>query len=325
MILKEHVTHLRRIVSRDQRYIPFLEIPTIKAHEHQTAKVYSRCIRFDHFNLSPEVEGIRFNPSIIASGDGYILSYRTGWAGSNIYAVRLNKQFAPVSKSYLLKLRHRASRFGREDSRWFRLNGKLHIMFIGVEGGQGPTNVLFARINEETFAVEDRFHPKIPGRQEWEKNHAYYDVDGIAHAVYTIAPHRILKIEGRRAEFVAETPTKVRWTGGRICGGASPVLHNGEWYHFFHGSTTWNGRRLYNMGCYTFENKHPWRITRFSPEPLDVADPTIPHDANCDVLFPGGAVYENGEWIIAHGIHDRWCEIRTYDADWVESQLEGVK
>lgn len=322
MILADHAEHLKTLAEADERYAGLSWPITTLQPEQTTAK---RIIKYDHSNLFPGSPGVRFNPSIIASGDGYLFAWRTGWAGSQVYACRLDADFRPVGEAKMLRLRMRASGFGREDPRWFRLNGKLHLMYIGVVGQLGPTNVCFARVNEDTLDVEDKFHPAIPGRQDWEKNHAYFDVNGIAHAVYTIVPHRILRIEGRKAEFVAETPTNVSWSGGRICGGASPVLVGNEWYHFFHGSTEWNGRRRYNMGCYTFENKHPWRVLRFSPHPLDEASITDKHDHGCDVLFSGGAVPVGDEWVIAHGIHDRWSEIRFYDRAWVEDQLEVVK
>lgn len=190
---------------------------------------------------------------------------------------------------------------------------------------QAVANVCYAKINEETFEVEENWHPNVPGRQEWEKNHAYFDYEGVAHAVYMISPHRVIGVINDFGLFVKDTPGEFPWSGGRRCGGASPVLHNGEYYHFFHGSTDWNGRRQYNMGLYTFEAKPPFRIKRFSPHPIDVADPTIRHDQHCDVLFPGGAMLVDGQWVIAQGIHDRWSELRFYDFEEVEAQLEVMK
>lgn len=340
MITVYHKTHLEEIAQRDRRYEPFLRLP-LKEIDFPFESVcpFTRPpIRFDHLNLFPEVRdeenriigglpGVRFNPSIIESGDGYLFSWRHGWAGSHIYACRLDRDFKPVGEATKLKLRRKGATWGREDARWFRLNGKLHISYTGVVGGQGPTNVLFARINEETLAVEDKFFPKGFPRQPWEKNHQYFDYQGVAHAVYSIFPHRILRIEGSQGRFVYETKCqalKDRWTGGRLSGGASPVLHKGLWYHFFHGSTEWNGRRQYNMGLVCHRPEPPFEIVRYTPHPLDVADVTIAHDHGCDVLFPGGAVHLGKEWVIAAGAHDRWAELRFYGENWVERQLEDV-
>lgn len=283
-------------------------------------------IRFDHKTLhAGEIPGVRFNSTIIESGSGYLYGFRNGWRGSNIYLCRLTKDFVPIAGEWkLLNLGNRGARVGREDPRLFRLNGKLHLWYIGYNGK--ITNVLFARINEETLEVEDMFMPDLPQRQPWEKNWAFFDYEGIAHAVYSVMPHRILRIEGNKAEWGDVTPFDGRWSGGHMRGGASPVLHNGEWYHFFHGSRTHtDGKRIYNMGCYTFSPEPPFKILRFTPDPLDIADPSTNTENYCHVLFPGGAVHTGDKWAIAHGVHDRWSEIRFYDSDWIESQLECIK
>jgi predicted GH43/DUF377 family glycosyl hydrolase len=312
---------------------PTTEISTHEKPAPRTRSSWRELIRFDHHNLSPEVGGMRFNPSIIDSGDGFIFVYRTGWKGSNLYAVRLDRDFKPDGESVLLSVNRNGSGYGREDPRLFRLNGKLHISFTGVVGRHGPTNVLFARINEETLAVEDRFFPRGFKRNSWEKNHSYFDYEGIAHAVYTITPHKILRIEGDQAEYIHETPYPGEWSGGYLRGGAAPVLHNGEWYSFMHGR--WDNHRVrlpsqpahpahrhvYTMGIYTFSPKPPFQMLRYCPVPIDVAEPDM-HDGNyADVIFPGGAVYRNGYWCVAMGVNDRRSEIRFYDAAWIESQL----
>lgn len=340
MITKYHKTHLEDIAQRDRRYLPFLRFPLVEITKpFEAACPFSRPpLRFDHTNLFPQVKnendtvvggcpGIRFNPSIIESGDGYLFCWRHGWRGCDIWACRLDRDFQPVGEAKKLKLRRKNATYGREDARWFRLNGYLHLSYTGVVGEKGPTNVLFARINETTLTVEDKFHPKGYARQSWEKNHAYFDYQGVAHAVYSIFPHRILRIEGNHGAFVAETKCQVlkdTWTGGRLCGGASPVFHQGLWYHFFHGSTEWNGRRQYNCGLICFRPEPPFEIVKFTRHPIDVADVTQVHSHGCDVLFPGGAVFLGKEWVIAHGVHDRWCQLHFYDADWINDQLEDA-
>jgi predicted GH43/DUF377 family glycosyl hydrolase len=196
------------------------------------------------------------------------------------------------------------------------------MMFVGVIGENGPTNVLFARINEDSLTVDDVFFPKLPGRKLWEKNWQMFDRKGICHAIYSIAPWKVLRIEGNHAEFVHEEQCRMNWSGGRLCGGAAPVLHNGAYYSFFHGSTERNGRRLYNTGCIVFAPNPPFSILRYTPDPIDVADPTTcPHDQYADVLFCGGAVRVGNVWCLAHGIHDRWSELRFYPVDEIERQL----
>lgn len=280
-----------------------------------------QAIRFDHTNLfAGEVPGIRFNPSIIDSDDGFIFAFRNGWQGSRIYLCRLTNDFQPVPASWVkLDLPTRGT-VGHEDPRLFRLNGKLHCAYTAYGGKR--THVKFARINEATLQVEDSFFPQLAGRQSWEKNWSCFDYQGITHAVYDTSPnHRIIKIEGDKASWAHSTPFTGKWSGGFMRGGASPIMVDGHWWHFFHGSTTHKGRRRYNTGVTVFRAEPPFDIVKYTPDPIDEADTERKHDCYCDCLFVGGAVHKDGRFITASGIHDRWAEIRFYDKALIESQL----
>lgn len=312
------------------------QAPSSEHHENPASRAgysWREPIRFDQHNLSPHLPDYRFNPSIIASGDGFIFVFRTGWVGSQIYAIRLDREFNVAGESKLLQLRRNGCGWGREDPRLFRLNGKLHMMYIGVIGKRGPTNVLFCRINEETLEVEDNFFPQGFKRNRWEKNWQFFDYQGTAYAVYDINPHKILRIEGSRAEFVHETPYPGTWSGGYLRGGASPVLHNGEWYSFFHGkwdnhrarlpgqSTECKRRHVYTVGVYTFSPEPPFNVLRWCPHPIEVAEPDMTDGNYADVVFNCGAVLHDGQWAISMGRNDRRSEIRFYPEAWIESQL----
>lgn len=278
-------------------------------------------IRFDHTNLHPEIPGIRFNASIIESGEGYLYAWRSGWSGSRIGICRLDRDFQPIPKEWAILELNKKGIVGHEDPRLFRLNGHLHLWYIAYGGKR--TSVKFCRINESTLKIEDEFFPQIPNRQHYEKNHAYFDYQGIAHAVYDSSPnHRIIKVEGNSATHAYSTPFHVGFPGGTIRGGASPVLYEGNYWHFFHAARYQsNGRRLYSTGVTVFRGKPPFDVLRYTPSPIDEADTRREHDANVDCLFIGGAFFKDGRWITANGLHDRWSEIRFYDHDLIESQL----
>src|SRR5687768_4882438 len=91
-------------------------------------------IRFDQTNLLPGRPGARFNSSLIDHGDGFLLAFRDGWKGSQIWIATLDRHFAPTGKYARLNLPHPAANWGREDPRLFRLNGHLHVSFTGVVG-----------------------------------------------------------------------------------------------------------------------------------------------------------------------------------------------
>ena len=278
-------------------------------------------IRFDEKNLFPEVSGLRFNSSLIEYGDGYALAFRTGWRGSDIYIATLSAEFTPQTVAKL-NLSHRAADWGREDPRLFWYRGQLHVMFIGVVGLNGPTNVLYARLGDG-FKVEAIHHPHYPARNSWEKNWQFFEHDGELFAVYSVAPHKILRIQGDSAELAYETGTPAPWNPGtEIRGGAAPVRIGDEWYCFFHSR---DSNRVYNAGLYTFEARPPFRVTRIIPAPILIADPsTKPRGQYTPVVFPCGAVRRGDEWVISMGVHDRWTELRTFDASDLERRLERI-
>ena len=287
-------------------------------------------IRLDHNNLCPEIGGLRFNASIIESGDGYLYTFRDAWRQSDLYGAWLDKDFQPTGKWAKIEIPKGACHSrGREDGRLFRLNGKLHLAFVGFTGRS--TSVLYAALNEETLAVEKLIWPQLNGANRKEKSWSMFDYAGELHSIYSINPHIILTFNVNNdgdtwAERTYRTDWDCKWTGGPLRGGASPVLHDGKWFHFFHGCTVQeNGRRLYNMGLVTFENSPPFRILEYTPEPLDVADPNAePKAEKSDVIFPCGAVRYGDGWAVSMGVNDQWTEIRFYSDEMIQERLHAA-
>lgn len=285
-------------------------------------------ILFDQSNLCPEVKGIRFNPSIIEVDNGYLFLFRNSWIGSQLYLARLDNRFQPTGMWKHLELPKTSANKGKEDGRLFRLNGQLYVSYTGFTGT--TTSVLYARLNPETLAVDHWFWPQYPNRNKYEKNWVFFDHDGATHCVYSSnVIHHVIAWEDLTpgldptpfAHF--KTPFNVTYSMGCIRGGCSPVLHNGEWYHFFHGVTyDTDDKKVYSLGCYTFEAKPPFKVTRYTPDPLDVGDPRMddPYEKP-NVIFPGGAVLVGNEWGIAMGINDKRSEIRFYETAQVERAL----
>lgn len=272
-------------------------------------------VRFDESNLAPGQPGRRFNSSIIDWKGEFLLAYRDGWAGSEIHLIRLDRSFRPKGASVKLDLMHwRDANYGREDPRLFTFRGKLHVAYIGVVGGDQihHTNVLYARISDG-LAVEQVFSPQYPGRNTWEKNWSFFEYDSTLYCSYTIAPHRVLRIDGDRATLVYTTQTASRWSGGEPRGGASPVRIGDVFYEFFHASTEQYGHRVYQVGLLTFEAKPPFRVTSIVPDPILWAhQESRPPDQYASVIFPCGAVLYDGHWVVSCGIHDRWTSLEIF-------------
>jgi FkbM family methyltransferase len=283
--------------------------------------------RDDESTLWPGIPGKRFNTSLIAHGDGYAFAFRHGWEGSDIYVGRLDRDFRPVGDPVRLDLFHPQANYGREDPRLFRFRGRLHVGYIGVRGNRRIlyTSVLYARLRDD-FTVEQIYFPEYERRNYWEKNWTFFEHGGRLYAVYAIAPHKVLAIDGERVELAYEVPTPAPWgPGTEMRGGASPVRVGDQFYSFFHSRSEVNGLLVYTAGLYTFDARPPFRVRRIIPEPILVADPaTKPADQYAAVVFPGGAVLCDGRWVIAAGVHDRWTELYQFDAAALERRLVRV-
>jgi FkbM family methyltransferase len=280
----------------------------------------------DERNLCPGVPGKRFNSSLIAWGGGYLLAFRNGWRGSEIFLTPLDARFRPSGAPVKLDLRHPGANYGREDPRLFFHAGRLHVSFIGVVGGNRirHTNQLYARIGDG-LRVEAVFHPHFPGRREWEKNWQFFSHGGELYAVYSVAPHRVLRVRGDAAALAYETATYAPWVGGELRGGAAPVLAGGEWWCFFHDRVEPPGRRrAYRLGLYTFEDRPPFRALRITPEPVLAADPATNRNNYADVVFPCGAVRDGDRWVVSCGVHDRWTELHAFGHADLDRRLVSI-
>lgn len=240
---------------------------------------------------------------------GY-LAWRVGWAGSEVW----------VNDKCLRDLRHERCGYGREDPRLFTFRDRLHVAFTGVDGPQGPTHQLYARLRSD-LSVDRVWAPEYERRRSWEKNWSFFELDRRLYAVYSIAPHVVLRVDDDRVTAVYETLPALAWFGGHQRGGASPVRVGEFFYSFFHGCKDVQGKRKYSVGVYKFEAKPPFRPVAMTPDPLYWA-PYCP-DYYADVVFPGGATLEDGVWTVTAGADDRRLEQYTWRHTNVERLLRG--
>lgn len=284
-----------------------------------------RTVRVDSAALAPGEAGARFNASLIRHRGRLLMAYRTGWAGAEVHVAEMAGDLTPC-ESVTLGLRHPLARYGREDPRLFEHRGRLHVAYIGVQGGKGgiATHQLYARLGDD-LAVEEVFYPEYAHRNPWEKNWQFLSSFGELFAVYTIHPHRVLHVRGFTAYPFTEAAWTPRWSGGLLRGGAAPVLVGDEYYGWFHGVKDVGGVRTYTAGVYTFEAKPPFRPVRLTPEPLLAPDPADrPPDQWASCVFPCGAVLEGGRWLVSYGYMDREIRVAEFDAGAVERALVRV-
>lgn len=129
-----------------------------------------------------------------------------------------------------------------------------------------------------------------------EKNWLWFWHGGELHMIYQTRPHIVTRWDNSVGIVEQwETPYgHPNWQHGHPRGGSAPVRVGDEYFCFFHSSMPWReAKRRYFMGCYAFEAKPPFRITRMTTEPLlagSLRDPWA--EGKPLVVFPCSAILD---------------------------------
>jgi hypothetical protein len=151
----------------------------------------------------------QFNCSMILYGGKLLLAYRLHWANARIVLAQLDDRLKAVN-NHTLQLRLGQA---QEDPRLFVFRGDLHVSYSALyrQGDRAWTDVCYARLEQDAsggWYVSDEFCPHYVGRTTWEKYWGFFEYDGELLAVYSISPHRVLRIDGNRAELIADVQTR---------------------------------------------------------------------------------------------------------------------
>lgn len=271
-------------------------------------------------------EGVRFfNTSIIAHADqDWLISRRATpdkdmvHGVNDIVAFSLKDNHPATMLPIWLSATDKGQHF--EDPRAVWIGGRVHISFTSFIAEKGILKSYAHQMIAQTDAnwrSASPFHPMYgsnggSARQNMghEKNWLWFEHDGVPMFVYSNEPHVIVEMP----DFCRHTQvhqTEVRnpyWMHGEVRGGTSPVRIGDEYLSFYHSSLPWvHKKRRYHMGAYTFEAKPPFKIKRATILPLLSGSRNDPWVEGLPlVVFPCGAIYRDGEWLVTMGVND--CE-----------------
>jgi predicted GH43/DUF377 family glycosyl hydrolase len=302
-------------------------------------------VRIDAARLLPA--DYVFNPSLIEHEGVLWMIYRRVHCGSDdgveswtrtLAACQLTSELVPVEASHvdLSPLIHDAPGarrwhadgrlFRRSDGPWvyFHDNDDLYAFRFRPEHFGAP-------IVPVSIDVRDR-----PRRQR-ERNWGFFE-DGGLRAVYSIQPHHVLAFDESPSAWTGaplhESVSAIPWnsaTWGEPHGGSPPVRVGEHWFSFFHSNVCVDaatGEKVYRVGFYGFDAEPPYRLRYMTRSPIiDGAELDGPRSFYCNhaVAYPSGAVYSNGRWILALGIHDRAMGFVTLDHNELVSQCQVLE
>lgn len=213
-----------------------------------------------------------------------------------------------------------------EDPRCFvDSHGRVQMSFTSLVGDYAQQ--YFASLDHN---MEPESIWRIPyGRNSGaghEKSWLWFRDEGLRF-IYEVVPHTVVAVDNGVAKDQWITyPQNLKWQHGRPRGGTPPVLVDDVWYSFFHSCVPWKQKRLqYYMGAYAFENKPPYRITAMSRTPLLAGTPNDPSMGEAhSVIYPTGAIMENGKWLIVAGENDEGCIWMEIPHDTILRSMQSV-
>jgi predicted GH43/DUF377 family glycosyl hydrolase len=270
-----------------------------------------------------------FNPTLYLAQDGLTLVYRKDRRGSTLWAIPLDaihdSEVAPVQ----LASDPQRAFGGTEDPRHFSLGPGNWLMYHGVAKSNQAfaVTVLCMRLDSDNRLVGPCFAPRPSPGFRVEKNWGFFDPNNSLKCVWRIKPHTILAMDEWQTDYVWESNWHPQWIGGHMRGGASPVLHGSRYWSFFHGALDlpMMPHRFYSVGCYSFAPEPPFEPLSYTPRPI-ILPPREgwPRELGVSVVWPGGAVWHGGRWILSLGIHDAFCEIATVDHDLLMKEMVSL-
>jgi len=292
-----------------------------------------------------------FNPGLLRDGDGWLLAYRlVGGDGlRRVGLCRLDAALKVVAGSPVAfsdRVRFAAGRdYAGPATTWFadprlyRFAGRTFLYWNS--GWHEPRNYQFL----QEFDAADLTpigHPRellLRGdRQRLEKNWTFFGGEDL-YAVYSAMPHRILEFSLAGTDDIEFTDTYTHaWDNenysdahGALRGGAPPQLADGHYWSFCHSVQGMDGDYRYSPAVYRFAGSPPFAPTGAPRAPLFAAMPrearrAFPklNPAVGDVVYPCGAAFHNGRWLVSLGLNDEHCAIVTLPHSEVAAALRPL-
>lgn len=293
-----------------------------------------------------------FNPGLIRDGAGWLLAYRVVTEPAlqrRIALCRLDAEFrvasAPMPLSDGIRFSHpellpAQATHWFADPRLYRFGKRLFVYWNS--GWHEPQNCQFLQELEPTTLRSIGAPRELmlrAGRQKLEKNWGLFECDGALYAIYSVNPHRVLTFsvggEGPIACEDAAPPTPnpggFAQIHGGLRGGAPPQQVCDHFYSFCHSIENGPSGYEYVPSVYRFDARPPFAPTDMPRCALPIALPHVGrrqlpklNPAIGDIVYPSGAAYAEGKWVVSLGVDDEHCAVAILDHAAVLATLAPV-
>lgn len=225
-------------------------------------------------------------------------------------------QYLSIEPNKLGKQFHADPRFFHNgDDLYFSFHDNFRLYICSVKtGGQ------IEKLNPKLAVLEN-----APSRRS-ERNWGFFRSD-VLKAVYSLHPFQIMKFKEYeneiRGQLIWSLNYNYEWVIqglGEPHGGTMPILIGDQYYAFFQSAETVGPQktRNYHVGFYSFMRDEPHKLTRISRKPIISAE-KFPNETsffrNWRVVYPSGALFHEGKWLVSIGIHDKRMAMLIFDHD----------
>lgn len=293
-----------------------------------------------------------YNPSLTRFGENLLLTFRYSpdfygqpWT-SYIGVVLLNEELQPISDPQLLNTRSRTSKTPSqaEDARIFSYRGKTMLIFNDNIDVNRPSywdrRDMFAaelKYSDGLFSLSPPLkliHQEKYPSVLWQKNWVPFEWNKTLFISYSVNPHEILYPNLMNGECYRcyETETPLSWDYGHLKLSSPPILIDGEYLSFFHSwkivaSEASYGYDLYHyfIGAYTFSATPPFKIAKYTPNPI-VGDGFYTQGSYIKrVVFPGSFIVNGKTLLLPYGKDDSEIWVATIDLAALKAALVEIQ
>ena len=305
----------------------------------------------------PELRGTCFNPSIVATDGGYLLSFRwdepdrclknltksARWSAKTvrICLVELNHQFIPKSLPQVLSLvdQNGDPIHDPADMRIIRVKDKIVGVFNTANARS--TDKAIIRLYSVNFEKEEKSGNYLPSpchkliyedaRYDVEKNWTPFVWKNELYLVYEITPHTIIKpdLATGFCQLIEKESFAEDWKFGPLRGGTPAIVSNHLYISFFHSilpaaRMTRHHSYYYFMGCYAFAEVPPFQVKAITPAPILPAELYSLRHNHRKILYPSGLTENDEDFIVACGENDEHIVLVTVDKKKLFRELKEI-
>lgn len=267
-----------------------------------------------------------YNNGLFSFGGELIMCYRRHLenAFSEIAICEIDRETLlplPKSRQFALDIPKEFENEDHEDARIFWHGEDIYVSYTMWRRATLNGRWLYMpRIDVAVFDAEwqfkHKFTPKAGGNGKIaEKNWTFFSHDDTLYFVYDFLPfHQVFKIlKNEKCELIGETKG-IQWNYGTIRGSTPPQrISDTEYLSFFHSRKRDEAapfKNRYYAGAYCFEAKEPFRITRYTEEPVFAGSESNQQwDTDLACVFPCGLVIDRETALVSMGSNDMECAI----------------